>query len=55
MVGNAKIFGTRTIVYNASMSNDHTNLVAAIKAGYLVETLKSDGSFTVFATNKCSF
>jgi uncharacterized surface protein with fasciclin (FAS1) repeats len=41
------------IVSNAIGSNEHTTLVAAVKAGDLVETLKSTGPFTVFApTNK---
>ncbi|HBC04224.1 MAG TPA: beta-Ig-H3/fasciclin, partial [Aequorivita sp.] len=30
-------------------SKDHTTLVAAVKAADLVETLQSDGPFTVFA------
>ena len=55
MVGGAKMFGTRTILDNASMSNDHTTLVAAIRAGDLVETLKSDGPFTVFAPTNAAF
>ena len=39
----------KDIVEIASGSEDHTTLVAALKAGDLVETLQSDGPFTVFA------
>jgi len=53
MVGGSKMFPTRTIVENAINSKDHTTLVAAVKAADLVETLSSEGPFTVFApTNK---
>ncbi len=39
----------KDIVEVAAESEDHTTLVAAVKAGELVETLQSDGPFTVFA------
>ena len=53
MVGGAAMYPTKDIVDNAVNSKDHTTLVAAVKAAGLVETLKSDGPFTVFApTNK---
>lgn len=39
----------KDIVEIAASSEDHTTLVAAVKAGDLVETLQSDGPFTVFA------
>ena len=39
----------KDIVDNAVKSEDHTTLVAAVKAAGLVETLKSEGPFTVFA------
>ncbi len=53
VVGGAKMYPTRTIVENAVQSKDHTTLVAAVKAAGLVETLSSEGPFTVFApTNK---
>ncbi len=53
VVGGAKMYPTRTIVENAVESKDHTTLVAAVKAADLVETLSSEGPFTVFApTNK---
>ena len=53
MVGGAKMVPSKDIVDNAMGSDDHTTLVAAVKAAGLVETLKGDGPFTVFApTNK---
>lgn len=36
-------------------SDDHTTLVAAVKAAELVTTLKSDGPFTVFAPTNAAF
>jgi uncharacterized surface protein with fasciclin (FAS1) repeats len=36
-------------------SNDHTTLVAAVKAAGLVETLKGKGPFTVFAPTNAAF
>ncbi len=42
-----------TVVDIAVSSADHTTLVAAVKAAGLVDTLASEGKFTVFApTNK---
>ncbi|MCY7292685.1 MAG: fasciclin domain-containing protein [Ferruginibacter sp.] len=53
MVGGAAMYPSKNIVQNAVNSNDHTTLVAAVKAAGLVETLSSAGPFTVFApTNK---
>lgn len=53
MVGGAAMYPSKNIVENAVNSNDHTTLVAAVKAAGLVETLQSAGPFTVFApTNK---
>ncbi|WP_040280145.1 fasciclin domain-containing protein [Psychroserpens damuponensis] len=53
VVGGAKMFPTRNIVENAVNSKDHTTLVTAVKSADLVETLSSEGPFTVFApTNK---
>ncbi|SMX50511.1 fasciclin domain-containing protein [Maliponia aquimaris] len=53
MVGGAAMFANKTIVENAVNSADHTTLVAAVKAAGLVDTLNSEGPFTVFApTNK---
>lgn len=52
-VGGAQMYPAKNIVENAVNSKDHTTLIAAVKAAGLVETLKSDGPFTVFApTNK---
>ncbi len=55
MVGGAKMFATRNIVENAVNSKDHTTLVAAVKAADLVETLSSEGPFTVFAPTNDAF
>lgn len=55
MVGGAAMYPTRDIVDNAVNSKDHTTLVAAVKAAGLVETLKSDGPFTVFAPTNDAF
>lgn len=53
MVGGAAMYPSKNIVANAVNSEDHTTLVAAVKAADLVETLQGDGPFTVFApTNK---
>jgi len=49
MVGGEAMYPMKDIVDNAVNSEDHTTLVAAVKAAGLVETLKSDGPFTVFA------
>jgi len=49
MVGGAEMFATMNIVENAMNSADHTTLVAAVAAAGLVETLQSEGPFTVFA------
>ena len=43
------MYPMKDIVDNAVNSADHTTLVAAVKAAGLVETLKSEGPFTVFA------
>jgi uncharacterized surface protein with fasciclin (FAS1) repeats len=48
-VGGQPMLPGRTIVDNAANSADHTTLVAAVAAAGLVDTLKSDGPFTVFA------
>ncbi|WP_417443906.1 fasciclin domain-containing protein [Joostella sp.] len=49
IVGGAEMYPTKNIVENAVNSKDHTTLVAAVKAAGLVETLQSEGPFTVFA------
>lgn len=48
-VGGEAMFPSKNIVENAVKSKDHTTLVAAVKAGGLVETLQGSGPFTVFA------
>ncbi|GGE05941.1 fasciclin domain-containing protein [Psychroflexus salis] len=45
----------KDVVDVAIGSEDHTTLVAAVKAADLVETLKSDGPFTVFAPTNTAF
>jgi len=55
MVGGQAMLRTRDIVDNAVNSADHTTLVAAVKAAGLVETLKGQGPFTVFAPTNAAF
>lgn len=46
---------SQDIVDIAASMDDFSTLVAAVKAADLVETLKSDGPFTVFAPNNVAF
>ena len=55
MVGGAAMFPSKNIIQNAVNSKDHTTLVAAVKAAGLVETLESEGPFTVFAPTNAAF
>jgi uncharacterized surface protein with fasciclin (FAS1) repeats len=55
MVGGQPMLPTRTIVDNAVNSADHTILVAAVSAAGLVDTLKGEGPFTVFAPVDSAF
>lgn len=55
MVGGAAMYPAKNIVENAMNSNDHTTLVAAVKAAGLVDTLESAGPFTVFAPTNEAF
>ena len=55
MVGGALMVPSKNIVENAMGSKDHTTLVAAVKAAGLVETLSSNGPFTVFAPDNAAF
>lgn len=55
MVGGAAMYPSRDIVSNAVNSQDHTTLVAAVKAADLVGTLQGDGPFTVFAPTNAAF
>ncbi len=45
----------KDVVDIAINSPDHTTLVAAVKAAGLVETLKGDGPFTIFAPTNAAF
>ena len=49
------MFESKNIVENAVNSADHTTLVAAVKAAGLVDTLASEGPFTVFAPVNSAF
>ncbi|HAF77247.1 MAG TPA: beta-Ig-H3/fasciclin [Maribacter sp.] len=55
MVGGAEMYPNKNIIENAVNSKDHTTLVAAVKAAELVETLKGEGPFTVFAPTNEAF
>jgi uncharacterized surface protein with fasciclin (FAS1) repeats len=55
MVGGAAMYPDKTIVENAVNSQDHTTLVAAVKAAGLVDTLNGAGPFTVFAPTNEAF
>jgi uncharacterized surface protein with fasciclin (FAS1) repeats len=55
MVGGAAMSANKNIVQNAMNSKDHTTLVAAVKAGGLVDTLEGKGPFTVFAPTNEAF
>jgi uncharacterized surface protein with fasciclin (FAS1) repeats len=46
---------TKDIVDTAAANDDFKTLVAAVKAAGLVETLKGDGPFTVFAPTDAAF
>jgi uncharacterized surface protein with fasciclin (FAS1) repeats len=48
-VGGEAMMPSMNIVENAVNSEDHTTLVAAVKAGDLVEALQGEGPLTVFA------
>jgi uncharacterized surface protein with fasciclin (FAS1) repeats len=55
MVGGHDMSPMKTIVQNAVNSDDHTTLVAAVKAAGLVDTLQGAGPFTVFAPTNEAF
>ena len=55
MVGGHEMFPSKNIVQNALNSEDHTTLVAAVKAAGLVDTLQGPGPFTVFAPTNEAF
>jgi uncharacterized surface protein with fasciclin (FAS1) repeats len=54
-VGGAAMYPAKNIVENALNSQDHTTLVAAVKAAGLVDTLEGAGPFTVFAPTNEAF
>ena len=54
-VGGAPMYAIKNIVENAVNSQDHTTLVAAVKAAGLVDTLEGPGPFTVFAPTNEAF
>ena len=55
MVGGAPMLADRNIIENAVNSADHTTLVAAVQAAGLVDTLQTEGPFTVFAPVNAAF
>jgi hypothetical protein len=55
MIGGAMMVPSSDIIDNAVNSNDHTTLVAAVQAADLVEALKGEGPFTVFAPTNAAF
>ena len=55
MIGGAMMVPSNDIVVNAMNSEDHTTLVAAVQAADLVEALKGEGPFTVFAPTNDAF
>lgn len=55
MVGGAAMPATKNIVENALNSQDHTTLVAVVKAAGLVDALMGEGPFTVFAPTNAAF
>jgi len=55
MVGGHEMFPSKNIVQNALNSDDHTTLVAAVKAAGLVDTLEGPEPFTVFAPTNEAF
>lgn len=55
MVGGAAMMADMDIIDNAVNSPIHTTLVAAVQAAGLVDTLKGEGPFTVFAPTDEAF
>ncbi|MEP6596125.1 MAG: fasciclin domain-containing protein [Ginsengibacter sp.] len=55
LVGGAAMYPSKNIIENAVNSEDHTTLVAAVKAAGLVEVLSGSGPFTVFAPTNSAF
>src|SRR5688572_6699144 len=55
MVGGAATLRSMDIVVNAVSPANQTKLVAAVKGAGLVESLKSEAPFTVFAASSAGF
>lgn len=55
MVGGALMVRDKDIVDNAVEASNVTTLVSLVKMAGLVDTLKSEGPFTVFAPNNAAF
>lgn len=55
MVWWASMVPSKNIVENALWSDDHTTLVAAVWAAWLVDALQTDWPFTVFAPTNSAF
>ena len=55
IVGGHEMFPSKNIIQNAVNSDDHTTLVAAVKAAGLADTLQGPGPFTVFAPTNEAF
>ena len=55
IVGGQAMFPNKNIVQNAVNSADNTTLVAAVKAGGLVDALQGPGPLTVFAPTNAAF
>ncbi|HXN64549.1 MAG TPA: fasciclin domain-containing protein [Candidatus Acidoferrales bacterium] len=55
MVGGHEMSASKNVVQNAMNSDDHTTLVAAVKAAGLVDTLEGPGPYTVFAPTNEAF
>jgi uncharacterized surface protein with fasciclin (FAS1) repeats len=55
MVGGAAMYPSKNIIDNAVNSADHKTLVSAVTAAGLVDTLKGEGPFTVFAPTDAAF
>ncbi len=54
-VGGEEMYPQKNIIENAVHSKDHTTLVAAVQAAGLVDVLKGQGPFTVFAPTNAAF
>lgn len=55
MVGGVAMYPSKSIIQNAIYSKDHTTLISMVKAADLVETLRGDGPFTLFAPTNAAF